>query len=350
MPAFEELGLAPEILRAVDEMDWLLPSPIQDEAIPLILGGGDVMAAAETGSGKTGAFGIPVVQVVQETLREKQLGKGGPARAAAKVGASSASSSKATTVGFSTEDRDAIFAVSPSGLDIQARAARSWSGGRATAGVTGGKFYYEACVNDEGLCRIGWSTAAASYDLGTDTHGYGYGGTGKKSNKKAFDSYGGTYGKGDIIGCYIDFVGGVISYTKNGEDLGVAFKLPKAHLLSALYPAVVLKNAEMSVNFGAMPFEFPPTKAGFCGVANAPSHHLVSDAAGGGGGGKEDVKERTGALALILEPTRDLAEQVYQQMTSFAKYLVDPQVHHVCLVGGGGIIVRRRRICSRRPS
>lgn len=40
-----------------------LPTPIQAEAVPLILGGGDVMAAAETGSGKTGAFALPVLQV-----------------------------------------------------------------------------------------------------------------------------------------------------------------------------------------------------------------------------------------------------------------------------------------------
>ena len=39
-----------------------LPTPIQAEAVPLILGGGDVMAAAETGSGKTGAFALPVLQ------------------------------------------------------------------------------------------------------------------------------------------------------------------------------------------------------------------------------------------------------------------------------------------------
>jgi len=42
----------------------------QSEAIPLVLGGGDVLAAAETGSGKTGAFGIPVLQIVHEALRD----------------------------------------------------------------------------------------------------------------------------------------------------------------------------------------------------------------------------------------------------------------------------------------
>ena len=48
---FDSLGLLPELLRAADEIGWLLPTDVQDEAIPLILGGGDVMVASETGSG-----------------------------------------------------------------------------------------------------------------------------------------------------------------------------------------------------------------------------------------------------------------------------------------------------------
>jgi ATP-dependent RNA helicase DDX1 len=46
----------------------MLPTPIQAEAVPLILGLGDVMGAAETGSGKTGAFGIPILQVRERMI------------------------------------------------------------------------------------------------------------------------------------------------------------------------------------------------------------------------------------------------------------------------------------------
>jgi len=53
-----------------------------------------------------------------------------------------------------------------------------------------GKYYYEATVTDEGLCRVGWSTLKASLDLGTDKEGFGFGGTGKKSFGRQFDSYG----------------------------------------------------------------------------------------------------------------------------------------------------------------
>ncbi|MEQ2167558.1 hypothetical protein GOODEAATRI_005290 [Goodea atripinnis] len=84
MAAFSEMGVMPEIAQAVEEMDWLLPTDIQAESIPLILGGGDVLMAAETGSGKTGAFSIPVIQIVYETLMDQQEGKKG--RASVKTG------------------------------------------------------------------------------------------------------------------------------------------------------------------------------------------------------------------------------------------------------------------------
>ena len=50
---FEAMGLSPELQRGIYDVGYTLPTEVQDEAIPLILGGGDVMVAAPTGSGKT---------------------------------------------------------------------------------------------------------------------------------------------------------------------------------------------------------------------------------------------------------------------------------------------------------
>lgn len=55
---------------------YRLPTDVQAEAIPLILGGGDVLMAAETGSGKTGAFCLPILQIVWETFKDLESGKG----------------------------------------------------------------------------------------------------------------------------------------------------------------------------------------------------------------------------------------------------------------------------------
>ena len=50
---FDELGLAPEILRAVAEQGYTEPTPIQQKAIPLVMAGKDIMGGAQTGTGKT---------------------------------------------------------------------------------------------------------------------------------------------------------------------------------------------------------------------------------------------------------------------------------------------------------
>ncbi|MGH8713596.1 MAG: DEAD/DEAH box helicase, partial [Casimicrobiaceae bacterium] len=60
--SFAELGLRPEILRAVAEAGYTIPTPIQVQVIPLILEGLDVMGGAQTGTGKTAGFALPILQ------------------------------------------------------------------------------------------------------------------------------------------------------------------------------------------------------------------------------------------------------------------------------------------------
>ena len=59
---FNDLGLAPELLKALTESGYTIPTPIQAQAIPVVLAGGDLMAGAQTGTGKTAAFTLPLLQ------------------------------------------------------------------------------------------------------------------------------------------------------------------------------------------------------------------------------------------------------------------------------------------------
>ncbi|MDR1848458.1 MAG: DEAD/DEAH box helicase [Zoogloeaceae bacterium] len=61
-PAFATLGLVPELLKAIADAGYATPTPIQAEAIPLILAGQDIMGGAQTGTGKTAAFVLPILQ------------------------------------------------------------------------------------------------------------------------------------------------------------------------------------------------------------------------------------------------------------------------------------------------
>ncbi len=59
---FDELGLAPELLQAVSDQGYTTPTPIQAQAIPIVLSGKDLMGGAQTGTGKTAAFTLPLLQ------------------------------------------------------------------------------------------------------------------------------------------------------------------------------------------------------------------------------------------------------------------------------------------------
>ncbi len=70
--AFERLGLGPEALRAVAELGFDAPTPVQERTIPLLLQGRDVLAQAPTGTGKTAAYGLPMIQNLDEERLETQ--------------------------------------------------------------------------------------------------------------------------------------------------------------------------------------------------------------------------------------------------------------------------------------
>jgi ATP-dependent RNA helicase DeaD len=72
MTTFKDLGLSPAIQQALDELGYIEPTPIQEEAIPALLAGHDVIGQAQTGTGKTAAFGLPLLQYLEPDNPEVQ--------------------------------------------------------------------------------------------------------------------------------------------------------------------------------------------------------------------------------------------------------------------------------------
>src|SRR4051794_20126663 len=72
MTPFDTLGLAEPILEALRDVGYENPSPIQEQAIPELLAGRDVIGQAQTGTGKTAAFGLPMIQFVDPSDDEVQ--------------------------------------------------------------------------------------------------------------------------------------------------------------------------------------------------------------------------------------------------------------------------------------
>src|SRR5215467_10851902 len=79
--SFAALGLRPEVLRAVDEAGYTTPTPIQAQAIPLIMAGKDVMGGAQTGTGKTAGFALPILHKLAPTANTSPSPARHPVRA-----------------------------------------------------------------------------------------------------------------------------------------------------------------------------------------------------------------------------------------------------------------------------
>src|SRR6476659_8417479 len=67
---FKELGLQSFLTDRCEQMGYAEPTPVQKQAIPVVLQGGDVIATAETGTGKTAAFILPILQKLKEAKKK----------------------------------------------------------------------------------------------------------------------------------------------------------------------------------------------------------------------------------------------------------------------------------------
>src|SRR5918997_3229008 len=72
MPTFKELGLSEALLEALSHLGYDKPTPIQEQTIPMLLEGRDVIGQAQTGTGKTAAFGLPLLDYVDPRSEDVQ--------------------------------------------------------------------------------------------------------------------------------------------------------------------------------------------------------------------------------------------------------------------------------------
>ncbi len=119
-----------------------------------------------------------------------------------------------------------------------------WAGARATHGFCFGKVWFEVTLAEEleakldgeknlHEVRVGWSTDESPFTLGEHPGSVCYSGTAKKGRDSAFEDFGATFAKGDVVGAFLDLDQGdeaVFAFTKNGEKQGESFTVSKAAL------------------------------------------------------------------------------------------------------------------------
>lgn len=69
---FSEMGLSRKMLNSIEKVGFVEPTPIQSKAIPVILNGRDIIGQAHTGTGKTAAFGIPLLEMLDYSSKKVQ--------------------------------------------------------------------------------------------------------------------------------------------------------------------------------------------------------------------------------------------------------------------------------------
>ncbi|PAA52686.1 hypothetical protein BOX15_Mlig018785g1 [Macrostomum lignano] len=163
--------------------------------------------------------------------------------------------------------------LGPDGASAQSQLGFGWQGVRANKGLrgrAGGRFYYEVEPQEaRGLSRAGWTTESGGLDIGRDAAGWGYGADpdgfglagnqGKKMHSDEIDSYGEPFGKGDVVGCFLDLDHGQMQFARNSALMGPAYQLPSQVLSQeAFYPTVSMRDQTLFVNLGQTPFKYPP--------------------------------------------------------------------------------------------
>lgn len=166
-----------------------------------------------------------------------------------------------------------------------------WAGGRASYGINKGKVCFEMKVSekipvkhlpadqtDPHEVRVGWSLDSYSMLLGQEELSIGYSGNGAKCSNCKSEEYGEKFGENDVIGCFINFDADEVevSYSKNGQDLGVAFKIGKDCLADrALFPHVLCHNCAVEFNFGQMETPYFPIPEDFIFIQQVPLEERV---------------------------------------------------------------------------
>ena len=74
MPGFSDLGLCDELLETLSALNYVQPTPVQQQAIPQVLKGKDIIAEAQTGTGKTASFALPMIQRLSQSPAKASSG------------------------------------------------------------------------------------------------------------------------------------------------------------------------------------------------------------------------------------------------------------------------------------
>ncbi|KAI4837765.1 ATP-dependent RNA helicase DDX1 [Plasmodium brasilianum] len=258
MSAFEELGLDSTLCELLETNGIDLPTAIQQESIPLILGGGDLCACAETGTGKTLSFIVSSLQIVHELLRNigtyeinssdynngnkenihhkslKEDDKNGNKELI--IRSLNNSNSKVRIM----EDTNECILLSTSNN------SNYFEEIKVECEIVNGLYAFEVEILQRSFINIGFCPSLVKE---TSRYNYTYCSNGCKYTNNRQENYGDFFSTNDIITCLINKNSNIIAFKKNGKFLGNAFKIFYKYNDIPFFPYVCGKYFHIKFHF-----------------------------------------------------------------------------------------------------
>ncbi|SBT77453.1 ATP-dependent RNA helicase DDX1, putative [Plasmodium ovale] len=381
MSAFEELGLDSNLCELLEKNRIELPTAIQQESIPLILGGGDLCACAETGTGKTLSFILSSLQIVHELFRNigtYELKSDDNSITNGKCGPSDCDQKD------TGRKKKNIFTLKPmnnynSRVEVDNNTyecvcssntkTNSFEEIKIDCEIRNGMYAFEVEIIENSFVNVGFCPLVKE----TLKYNYTYCSNGCKYTNSRQEKYAESFSKNDVITCLINKKTNTIAFKKNGVFLGNAFKMFYKYDDLPFFPYICGKYFHVKFHFENLKYvdtTYYSELGEICSVGkednfgrkiyfdtsqDGDKYNLHRDTSkgdtcrisnigsiGDGGnfslgcsiGNRVEEENRKKLFCIVLCPTKDLAMQTYNNYLLYSECFGESNINIGLLVGG----------------
>ncbi|GAW81340.1 DEAD/DEAH box ATP-dependent RNA helicase [Plasmodium gonderi] len=363
MSAFEELGLHSNLCELLEKNGIDLPTAIQQESIPLILGGGDVCASAETGTGKTLSFIISSLQIVHELFRNIGTFECNNENSVSANNVRGNKDNDESTIGVGNKKGLVMNIINRSNSRVTLNNAlnecicnsdysNSFEEVKVECEIIKGMYAFEVEILGRCFLNVGFCPSVQE----TLKYNYTYCSNGCKYNNGRQENYGDFFSTNDIITCLINKNSNIIAFKKNGKFLGNAFKIFYKYNDLPFFPYICGKYFHIKLHFANLKYADSSYKD-LNEIVNSREENDTCErkvyySSGTGCETKSMIHENKHILSIptstpkteemnkkklyciVLCPTRDLAMQTYNNYLTYAESFSNASINIGLLVGG----------------
>ncbi|CAD2099127.1 ATP-dependent RNA helicase DDX1, putative [Plasmodium vinckei brucechwatti] len=363
MSAFEELGLHSKLCELLEKNGIDLPTAIQQESIPLILGGGDLCACAETGTGKTMSFIVSSLQVVHELFRnigtysknDNNISNNNNNKEIVLSDNNIKENKTNQFVIKSLNNYNPRVQINNDKYECICRnSSIFYEEIKVDCEIKNDMYAFEIKILDKSFINVGFCPLVKE----TLKYNYTYSSNGCKYTNSREEKYGEPFSTNDIITCLINKRSNMIAFKKNGKFMGNAFKTFYKYNDIPFVPYIFGTSFHVSFQFKNLKYidnsyykeladifndniknENSERKIYFDsdikGVEKTLSFDKIEVNSHMGNSSNESIESNRKKLyCIVVCPTRDLAMQTYNNYLTYSECFDNCSINIELLVGG----------------